>query len=46
MAQTVGYVDVAARNISIARPRSGHFIMAAVLLSLGFFMVWPVALVQ
>jgi len=28
MAQAVGYVDVAARNISMARPRSGYFIMA------------------
>ena len=45
MAKTVGYAEVATRKVSLARPRKGHFIMAAVLLSLGFFMVWPVFLV-
>ena len=44
MAKTVGYAEVAARNVALARPRKGHFIMAAVLLALGFLMVWPVLL--
>jgi iron(III) transport system permease protein len=33
-----------ARDIPAARPRSGHFIMALVLLSLGYFLIWPVVL--
>ena len=36
---------VAPVNISGARPYQGHIIMAAVLLTLGFFMIWPVLLV-
>ena len=33
-----------ARNIPAAYPTAGHFIMAAVLLVLGYFLVWPVLL--
>jgi iron(III) transport system permease protein len=33
-----------ARDVPAARPRSGHFIMALVLLSLGYFLIWPVIL--
>jgi iron(III) transport system permease protein len=36
---------VAPVNISGTRPYQGHIIMAAVLLTLGFFMIWPVLLV-
>lgn len=36
---------VAPLNISGTRPYQGHIIMAAVLLTLGFFMIWPVLLV-
>jgi iron(III) transport system permease protein len=36
---------VAPVNISVTRPYQGHIIMAAVLLTLGFFMIWPVLLV-
>ncbi|MEK6601853.1 MAG: ABC transporter permease subunit [Candidatus Binatota bacterium] len=32
------------RNIPLARPGAGHFIMAAVLLTLGYFLIWPVIL--
>ena len=38
-------MEVAPINISVTRPYQGHIIMAAVLLSLGFFMIWPVLLV-
>ena len=39
----------AVRNVRVARPRAarlsaGHFIMAVVLLSLGYFLIWPVVL--
>jgi iron(III) transport system permease protein len=33
-----------ARNFPAAYPTAGHFIMAAVLLVLGYFLVWPVLL--
>jgi iron(III) transport system permease protein len=33
-----------ARDVPAARPTSGHFIMALVLLSLGYFLIWPVVL--
>ena len=36
---------VAPVNLSGTRPYHGHIIMAAVLLTLGFFMIWPVMLV-
>ena len=36
---------VAPVSISGVRPYQGHIIMAAVLLTLGFFMIWPVLLV-
>ena len=36
---------VAPVSISGVRPYQGHIIMAAVLLTLGFFMIWPVVLV-
>ncbi len=32
------------RDIPAVRPRSSHFIMAAVLLVLGFFLIWPLIL--
>jgi iron(III) transport system permease protein len=38
-------MELAAAQIPTARLHKGYFIMAAVLLSLGFFMVWPVLLV-
>jgi len=38
-------VAVAPVSISGVRPYQGHIIMAAVLLTLGFFMIWPVLLV-
>ncbi len=34
----------AVRNVAAPRLRSGHFIMAVVLLSLGYFLIWPVVL--
>lgn len=34
-----------ARTTRTARPKKGYFIMAAVLISLGFFLIWPVLLV-
>ncbi len=33
-----------ARDVPAARPRSGHFIMAVLLLALGYFLIWPVIL--
>jgi iron(III) transport system permease protein len=33
-----------ARPVPVARPGAGHFIMTVVLLSLGFFLIWPVIL--
>ena len=45
MAKTLGYAEAPAKSVALAGPRKGHFIMAAILLSLGFFMVWPVFLV-
>ena len=33
-----------ARDVSAARPRAGHFIMAVVLLALGYFLIWPLIL--
>jgi iron(III) transport system permease protein len=38
-------VAIAPIDFSVVRPYQGHIIMAAVLLSLGFFMIWPVILV-
>lgn len=32
------------RNVQAARPGAGHFIMAVVLLTLGYFLIWPVIL--
>ena len=32
------------RNVRVARPSAGHFIMAVVLLTLGYFLIWPVLL--
>ena len=32
------------RNVPIARLGTGHFIMATVLLALGYFLIWPVFL--
>ncbi len=32
------------RDIPAVRPRSGHFIMAVVLLALGYFLIWPLIL--
>jgi len=34
----------AARNVAAPRLGAGHFIMAVVLLSLGYFLIWPVVL--
>ena len=33
-----------ARDVPAASPRSGHFIMAVVLLALGYLLIWPVIL--
>ena len=41
----VEQVTVAPVSLSRARLSQGHLIMAAVLLTLGFFMIWPVLLV-
>ena len=30
--------------VPVARPTSGHFIMAVLLLALGYFLIWPVIL--
>jgi iron(III) transport system permease protein len=40
----VDQVTIAPVNISGTRPSQGYIIMAAVLLTLGFFMIWPVLL--
>ena len=40
-----GQLAVAPINTSVVRPYQGHIVMAAVLLTLGFFMIWPVVLV-
>ncbi len=37
--------ELASANLAGARPHQGYCIMAVVLLSLGFFMIWPVLLV-
>ena len=42
-APTIDEVRIA-RDVPAARARSGHFVMAVVLLSLGYFLIWPVAL--
>jgi iron(III) transport system permease protein len=36
--------DVQVARPSVAGPRPAHFIMAALLLSLGYFLIWPAAL--
>jgi len=33
-----------ARNVALGSPRSGHFFMAAVLLVMGFYLIWPIVL--
>ncbi len=32
------------RPVALARPSAGHFIMAVLLLSLGYFLIWPILL--
>jgi iron(III) transport system permease protein len=33
-----------ARNVALGTPRRGYFVMAAVLLVMGFYLIWPIAL--